>query len=122
MTPWISNMSWKWKVTTPSVLDKVINLTPLDKRSDKEEMSLQVISNNKDTFMIFTHFVTEDLDLAVSSMNGLIATIIITVCINLNHQRKSFHPFLGGEICTQAIHSDENLRVGERKEKVQKSP
>lgn len=79
---------------------------------------MKVVSNNKDTFMIFTHFVAEDLDLAVSSMNGLIATIIVTVCINLNHQRKSFHPFLGREICTQAIHSDENLRVGERKEKV----
>lgn len=48
-------------------------------------------------------------------MNGFIATIVITVCVNLNHQRKSFHPFLGGEICTQAIHGDENLRETERK-------
>lgn len=80
-------------------------------------MSLKVTSSNKDTFMIFTHFVAEDLDLAVSSMNGFIATVIITVCINLNHQRKSFHPFLGGEICTQAIHSDENLRVGKEMKK-----
>lgn len=55
-------------------------------------------------------------------MNGFIATIIITVCINLNHQRKSFHPFLGGEICTQAIHGDENLREGEKKEKIHKPP
>lgn len=51
-------------------------------------------------------------------MNGFIATIIITVCINLNHQRKSFHPFLGGEICTQAIHGDENLKEEKRKEEV----
>ena len=48
-------------------------------------------------------------------MNGFIATIIITVRINLNHQRKSFHSFLGGEICTQAVHGDENLREEERK-------
>lgn len=53
-------------------------------------------------------------------MNGFITTIIITVCINLNHQRKSFHPFLGGEICTQAVHSDENLRE-EKEKKVLKS-
>lgn len=55
-------------------------------------------------------------------MNGFIATIIITVCINLNHQRKSFHSFLGGEICTQAIDGDENLREREQKEKIHKSP
>lgn len=51
-------------------------------------------------------------------MNGFITTIIVTVCIDLNHQRKSFHPFLGREICTQAIHSDEDLREEEGEKKL----
>ena len=55
-------------------------------------------------------------------MDGFIATIIVTVGINLNHQRKSFHSFLGGEICTQAVHGDENLREEGIKEKGHKSP
>jgi hypothetical protein len=84
------------------------------------KMSLKAMCNDTGTFMAnchLTHFVAEDLDLAISSMNRFIAAIIITVCVNLNHQRKSFHPFLRGEICTQAIHGDENLKEGERKEK-----
>lgn len=47
-------------------------------------------------------------------MDGFIAAVVIAVCVDLNHQGKSFHTLLGGEICTQAIHGDENLKAGER--------
>lgn len=47
-------------------------------------------------------------------MYWLVAAVVIAVCVDLNHQGKSFHTLLGGEICTQAIHGDENLKEGER--------
>lgn len=51
----ISNRNWEWKITTPIEIDKVIILTPLDKRRWQGEMSLKIISNNKDTFMTNCH-------------------------------------------------------------------
>lgn len=62
------------------------------------------------------HLVAEDLDLAVRSVDGFIAAVVVTVRVDLNHQRKPFHALLGGEICTQAIHGDENLEEGEKEE------
>lgn len=43
-------------------------------------------------------------------MDWLVAAVIIAVCVDLNHERKTFHPFLRGEISTETVHGDENLR------------
>lgn len=56
-----------------------------------------------------TYLVTKNLDLAVGSMDGFIAAVVVAVSIDLNHQRKPFYSFLWGEVCAQAIHCDENL-------------
>lgn len=63
---------------------------------------------------MLAHLVAEDLDLAVRSVDGFIAAVVIAVRVDLNHQRKSFHTLLGGEICTQAVHGDEDLKEGEK--------
>lgn len=63
---------------------------------------------------MLAHLVAEDLDLAVCSVDRFIAAVVIAVRVDLNHQGKSFHALLGGEICTQAIHGDENLKEGGR--------
>lgn len=33
----------------------------------------------------FANLVTEDLDLAVSSVNWFVASVVVAVCINLDH-------------------------------------
>lgn len=63
-------------------------------------------------FMVIVHstyLITKNLDLAVSSVDGFIAAVVVAVCIYLNHQRKPLHTFLRGEVCAQTIHCDENL-------------
>lgn len=47
-----------------------------------------------------THLVTEDLDLRVGSVEWLVAAVVVTVCVNLDHQRKTLHPLLRREVCT----------------------
>jgi hypothetical protein len=47
-------------------------------------------------------------------VDGFIAAVVVAVRVDLNHQGKSFYTLLGGEICTQAIHGDKNLKEGER--------
>lgn len=59
--------------------------------------------------VLSTYLVTKDLDLAVGSVDGFIAAVVVAVRIYLNHQRKPFYSFLWGEVCAQAIHCDENL-------------
>jgi len=56
-----------------------------------------------------TYLITKNLDLAVSSVDGFIAAVVVAVCIYLNHQRKPLYTFLRREVCAQAIHCDENL-------------
>lgn len=56
-----------------------------------------------------SYLVTENFDLAEGTVDGLIAAVIVAVCVNLNHQRKALHSFLGREVCAQAVHGDENL-------------
>lgn len=59
--------------------------------------------------VLSTYLVTKNLDLAVGSVDGFIAAVVVAVCIDLNHQRKPLYSFLRGEVCAQAIHCDENL-------------
>lgn len=56
------------------------------------------------------HLVTEDLDLRVGPVKGLVAAVVVTVCVNLDHQRETLDPFLGGEVCTQTVDCDEDLQ------------
>lgn len=59
--------------------------------------------------VLSTYLITKNLDLAVGSVDGFIAAVVVAVRIYLNHQRKPLYSFLRGEVCAQAIHSDENL-------------
>lgn len=59
---------------------------------------------------MFTNLVTEDFDLAVSSVNGPVAPVVVAVSVNLNHQRKPFHSFLRGEISAQGVHCNKHLQ------------
>lgn len=44
--------------------------------------------------VLSTYLVTKDLDLAVGSVDGFIAAVVVAVRIDLNHQRKPFYSFL----------------------------
>lgn len=53
--------------------------------------------------------VTEDFDLAVGTVDGLVAAVVVAVGVDLQVQRKTLHTLLRGEVCTQAIDGDKNL-------------
>ncbi len=42
-------------------------------------------------------------------MQWLVAAVIVTVRVNLDHQRKTFDPLLRGEVCAQTVDCDEDL-------------
>lgn len=56
------------------------------------------------------HLVAEDLDLAVGSVHGLVAAVVVAVGVDLDVQRQPLHALLGGEVCAQAVHRDEHLQ------------
>lgn len=58
-----------------------------------------------------SHLITEDFDLAVGPMDGLVTSVVVAVCINLDVERQPFYPFLGGEVCTQTVHRYEHLHT-----------
>lgn len=53
--------------------------------------------------------VTEDLDLAVGTVDGLVAAVVVAVGIDLQVQGKTLHALLRGEVCAQAVDGDEDL-------------
>lgn len=53
--------------------------------------------------------VTEDFDLAVGTVDGLVAAVVVAVGVNLQVQRKTLHALLRGEVRTQTIDGDKNL-------------
>ena len=55
------------------------------------------------------HLVTEDLDLGVGPVQGLVAAVVVAVRVDLDHQRKTLDSLLRGEVCTQAVDGDEDL-------------
>jgi len=61
------------------------------------------------------HLITEDLDLAVGSMQWFVTAVVVAVGVYLYHQRKTLHPLLRGEICAQTVHRDEDLTIREKK-------
>lgn len=64
---------------------------------------------------LISHLVAEDLDLRVRPMQRLVAAVVVTVRVDLDHQRKTFDPLLGGEVRAQAVDGDEDLRGGRRR-------
>lgn len=44
--------------------------------------------------VVIGHLVTEDLDLRVRPVERLVATVVVAVRVNLDHQRKALHPLL----------------------------
>lgn len=45
-------------------------------------------------------------------MQRLVAAVVVAVRVDLDHQRKTFHALLGGEVCAQAVDRDEDLGHG----------
>jgi len=62
------------------------------------------------------HLITEDLDLAVGSMQRFVTAVVVAVGVYLYHQRKTLHPLLRGEICAQTVHRDEDLTIREKRQ------
>ena len=63
--------------------------------------------------------VAEDLDLAVGTVDGLVAAVVVAVGVDLQVEGQTLHPLLRGEVCAQAVHRDEDLfreRGRERRE------
>lgn len=60
--------------------------------------------------------VTEDFDLAVGAVDGLVATVVVAVRVDLQVQGETLHPFLRGEVRAQTVDGDEDLQEGERTE------
>lgn len=56
-----------------------------------------------------SHLVAEHLDLRVRSVQRLVAAVVVAVSVDLDHERKTFHPLLGGEVRTQTVDRDEDL-------------
>lgn len=50
-------------------------------------------------------------------MERLVAAVVVAVRVDLDHQRKTLHPLLGGEVCTQTVDCDEDLQSSQRREK-----
>lgn len=42
-------------------------------------------------------------------MQRLVAAVVVAVRVDLDHERKTFHPLLRGEVCTQTVDGDEDL-------------
>lgn len=42
-------------------------------------------------------------------MQRLVAAVVVAVRVDLDHERKTFHPLLRGEVCTQTVDRDEDL-------------
>lgn len=42
-------------------------------------------------------------------MQRLVAAIVVAVGVDLDHERKTFHPLLRGEVRAQTVHRDEDL-------------
>lgn len=61
--------------------------------------------------------VAEDFDLAVGAVDGLVATVVVAVGVDLQVQRQTLDALLGGEVCAQAVDGDEDLerRTNKRK-------
>lgn len=66
--------------------------------------------------------VTEHLDLAVSTVNRLVASVVVAVCVNLQVQRETLHTLLRGKVCAQAVDWDEDLNKMEKKRSIKKTP
>lgn len=49
-------------------------------------------------------------------MQRLVAAVVVAVRVNLDHQRKTLHPLLRGEVCTQTVDCDEDLPETQRRE------
>lgn len=50
-------------------------------------------------------------------MERLVAAVVVAVRVDLDHQRKTLHPLLRGEVCTQAVDCDEDLPGTQRRER-----
>lgn len=59
--------------------------------------------------------VTEDLDLAVGAVDGLVAAVVVAVGVDLQIQGKTLHALLRGEVCAQAVDGDEDLHRPKKK-------
>lgn len=59
---------------------------------------------------VISHLVAEDFDLRVRPVQRLVAAVVVTVRVDLDHQRKTFDALLGGEVRAQAVDGDEDLR------------
>lgn len=66
---------------------------------------------------MISHLVAEDLDLRVSSVQRFVAAVVVAVCVDLDHQRKTLHPLLRGKVCAQTVHRDEDLQGSQRRRK-----
>lgn len=42
-------------------------------------------------------------------MNWLVAAVVVAVGVDLQVQRETLHPLLGGEVCAQTVYGDEDL-------------
>ncbi len=47
-------------------------------------------------------------------MQGFVAAVVVAVGVNLDHQRKTLHPLLRGEIGAQTVCRDEDLPIREQ--------
>lgn len=49
-------------------------------------------------------------------MERLVAAVVVAVGVNLDHQRKTLHALLRGEVRTQTVDCDEDLPVRQDRE------
>lgn len=56
-----------------------------------------------------TDLITEDLDLAGSSVDQTVGARVEVVRVDLQVQRDAFHPLLRGEVCAEGIDADIHL-------------
>lgn len=47
-------------------------------------------------------------------MQGLVAAVVVTVGVDLDHERETLDPFLRGEVCAQTVDCDEDLQKREK--------
>lgn len=55
-------------------------------------------------------------------MQRLVAAVVVTVRVDLDHQRKTLDSLLRGEVCTQTVDCDENLPRTQRREDTRDLP
>lgn len=56
-----------------------------------------------------TYLVTEDLDLADSTVHQALSACSTVIGVNLQVEGDTLHPLLRGEVCAQTVDTDEHL-------------